>query len=85
MKVTQGQYIERTKEIIEDVRTANWGIRGVAKALVKNDLDCDIEDVGKLSLQDICDLHCAALSLSQRIDESMQWLDTARVDDGELS
>jgi len=85
MSLTQEQYTERTQKIIGDVRSASWGIRGIAQALTKNDLDCEIEDVGKLSLQDICDLHCAALSLSQRIDESMQWLDTARVDDGELS
>jgi len=80
MKVTQEEYIERAQEIFEAVRSANWGVRGVAKALVKNDYGCEIEEVGKLSGQDIADLHCAVLSLSKYVDESLEWIDTATVE-----
>jgi len=80
MKVTQDQYIERAQEIIEAVRSANWGVRGVASTLVKNDLDCEIEEAGKLSSQDIPDLHCALLSLASFIDGRLELIDTATVE-----
>jgi len=81
MRMSKAQYIEETKRVTDQVRSAAWGIRGVASALTKHDLDCEIEECGELSGQDISDLHCAALSLSRYIDEKMQWFDSANIEE----